>query len=141
MGRTTYGIFSTMANGPRSRAPVEQLEAKKSFCRALRPPRRLFPALAVVSLPPANRARKEKPSQVILPLATGRAGRMPAALRDGSRKDARMRICLFEDRGALDFEPLSLTRPVFDLLCGLAPLSTKQARFFAPATPAALVRP
>jgi UDP-N-acetylglucosamine diphosphorylase/glucosamine-1-phosphate N-acetyltransferase len=41
-----------------------------------------------------------------------------------------MRVCLFEDRGALDFEPLSLTRPVFVLLCGLTSLAAKQSRYF-----------
>ncbi len=52
-----------------------------------------------------------------------------------------MRVCLFEDRSVLDLEPLSLTRPAFDLLCGLSPLADKQRRYF-PAGPAgALVRP
>ena len=52
-----------------------------------------------------------------------------------------MRICLFEDRGVIDLEPLALTRPVFDLLCGLSPLAAKQTRYFAPCTVGALVRP
>ena len=39
-----------------------------------------------------------------------------------------MRVCLFEDRGALDLEPLTLTRPVFELLCGLTSLAAKQCR-------------
>jgi UDP-N-acetylglucosamine diphosphorylase/glucosamine-1-phosphate N-acetyltransferase len=52
-----------------------------------------------------------------------------------------MRICLFEDHGAVDLEPLTLTRPAFDLLCGLTPLSAKQARYFAPCTVGTLVRP
>ena len=52
-----------------------------------------------------------------------------------------MRICLFEDHGVIDLEPLALTRPVFDLLCGLSSLSAKQARYFAPCTVAVLVRP
>ena len=52
-----------------------------------------------------------------------------------------MRICLFEDHGVIDLEPLALTRPVFDLLCGLSPLSAKQARYFAPCTVGAMVRP
>lgn len=52
-----------------------------------------------------------------------------------------MRICLFEDHGAIDLEPLALTRPVFDLLCGLSPLSAKQARYFAPCSVAVMVRP
>jgi UDP-N-acetylglucosamine diphosphorylase/glucosamine-1-phosphate N-acetyltransferase len=52
-----------------------------------------------------------------------------------------MRICLFEDRGAADLEPLSQTRPVFDLLCGTAPLADQQARAFPGAEVGLLVRP
>jgi len=52
-----------------------------------------------------------------------------------------MRICLFEDRGVADLDPLTLTRPAFDLLCGITSLAAKQTRFFAPCTSGALVRP
>jgi UDP-N-acetylglucosamine diphosphorylase/glucosamine-1-phosphate N-acetyltransferase len=52
-----------------------------------------------------------------------------------------MRVCLFEDRGVLDLEPLSLTRPVFELLCGLTSLAAKQSRFFPPGPRGVLVRP
>ncbi|HEY7428271.1 MAG TPA: putative sugar nucleotidyl transferase [Gemmataceae bacterium] len=52
-----------------------------------------------------------------------------------------MRVCLFEDRGALDLEPLSLTRPVFELLCGLTSLAAKQSRFFPPGPRGILIRP
>jgi UDP-N-acetylglucosamine diphosphorylase/glucosamine-1-phosphate N-acetyltransferase len=55
-----------------------------------------------------------------------------------------MRVCLFEDRGALCLEPLTLTRPVFDLLCGQTSLGHKQCRAFGPdgqVVLAALVRP
>jgi UDP-N-acetylglucosamine diphosphorylase/glucosamine-1-phosphate N-acetyltransferase len=55
-----------------------------------------------------------------------------------------MRVCLFEDRSVLDLEPLSLTRPVFDLLCGLSSLADKQCRYFVGGTTGALgmlVRP
>ena len=52
-----------------------------------------------------------------------------------------MRVCLFEDRSVLDLEPLSLTRPAFDLLCGLSSLADKQRRYFAAASTGALVRP
>ena len=38
-----------------------------------------------------------------------------------------------------DLEPLALTRPVFDLLCGLSPLSAKQSRYFGPCTVGELV--
>jgi UDP-N-acetylglucosamine diphosphorylase/glucosamine-1-phosphate N-acetyltransferase len=41
-----------------------------------------------------------------------------------------MRVCLFEDSAALDLEPLTLTRPVFDLLCGCTSLAEKQFRAF-----------
>lgn len=52
-----------------------------------------------------------------------------------------MRICLFEDRHADDLAPLTLTRPTFDLLCGLSPLVEKHARYFTPDATAYLVRP
>jgi hypothetical protein len=52
-----------------------------------------------------------------------------------------MRVCLFEDPGARDLEPLTLTRPAFDLLCGLSSLAAKQYQAFAADSRAALVRP
>ena len=52
-----------------------------------------------------------------------------------------MRVCLFEDHGAIDLEPLALTRPVFDLLCGAGPLAAKQTQYFSPCTAGTLVRP
>jgi UDP-N-acetylglucosamine diphosphorylase/glucosamine-1-phosphate N-acetyltransferase len=52
-----------------------------------------------------------------------------------------MRICLFEDERAGDLEPLSLTRPVFELLCGLGPLRDKQRRAFGAGEAGAIVRP
>jgi UDP-N-acetylglucosamine diphosphorylase/glucosamine-1-phosphate N-acetyltransferase len=60
-------------------------------------------------------------------------------------KDLAMRICLFEDRGAWDLEPLTLTRPAFALLCGQTTLACKQYRHFGahsePASRGAIVRP
>jgi UDP-N-acetylglucosamine diphosphorylase/glucosamine-1-phosphate N-acetyltransferase len=52
-----------------------------------------------------------------------------------------MRVCFFEDRGVVDFEPLTLTRPAFELLCGQTTLGTKQCRYFAPCEVGAIVRP
>lgn len=52
-----------------------------------------------------------------------------------------MRICIYEDRGAADLAPLSLTRPVAELLCGLTPLGEKLARYFAAEVVGHLVRP
>lgn len=52
-----------------------------------------------------------------------------------------MRVCLFEDRGTADLEPLALTRPVFDLLCGQSSLASKQVRYFGPIEHGCLVRP
>ncbi len=52
-----------------------------------------------------------------------------------------MRVCLFEDHGHAALEPLSLTRPVFDLLCGLDSLASKQWHYFAPCDVGLLVRP
>ncbi|HLW68979.1 MAG TPA: putative sugar nucleotidyl transferase [Gemmataceae bacterium] len=52
-----------------------------------------------------------------------------------------MRICLFEDHSVFDLEPLTLTRPVFDLLCGTSSLGQKQGRYFRPSAAGAMVRP
>src|SRR5262249_40065226 len=51
-----------------------------------------------------------------------------------------MRICLFEDQGSGALEPLSLMRPVFELLCGQTALAAKQCRYFAPCDMGVLVR-
>jgi UDP-N-acetylglucosamine diphosphorylase/glucosamine-1-phosphate N-acetyltransferase len=51
-----------------------------------------------------------------------------------------MRVCLFEDRGVTDLEPLTLTRPASDLLCGLTRLADKQYRFFGATLHGTLVR-
>lgn len=42
-----------------------------------------------------------------------------------------MRVCHFEDARAADLEPLTLTRPVFDLLCGCSSLADKQVRLIS----------
>ena len=52
-----------------------------------------------------------------------------------------MRVCHFEDRAVADLEPLTLTRPVFDLLCGQTSLADKQARHFQASERTAVVRP
>src|SRR5262249_54528761 len=52
-----------------------------------------------------------------------------------------MRVCLFEDRAVAALEPLTLTRPAFDLWCGQIPLAAKQCRYFAPCRVGFLVRP
>ncbi len=52
-----------------------------------------------------------------------------------------MRVFLFEDLGVHGFEPLTLTRPVFDLLCGQSSLAEKHARFFHAPVRGVLVRP
>jgi UDP-N-acetylglucosamine diphosphorylase/glucosamine-1-phosphate N-acetyltransferase len=52
-----------------------------------------------------------------------------------------MRVCIFEDRHVETLEPLTLTRPVFELLCGQTTLASKQWRHFAPCSPGVLVRP
>lgn len=51
------------------------------------------------------------------------------------------RLCLFEDRGVSGFEPLTLTRPVFDLLCGRTSLAAKQRRCFPGGPHGVLIRP
>lgn len=53
-----------------------------------------------------------------------------------------MRVCLFEDRHVETLEPLTLTRPAYDLLCGTSSLLAKQLRWLSDdATLGALVRP
>lgn len=52
-----------------------------------------------------------------------------------------MRICVYEDRHVRALEPLTLTRPAADLLCGLTTLGQKQARYFAARTVGHLCRP
>jgi UDP-N-acetylglucosamine diphosphorylase/glucosamine-1-phosphate N-acetyltransferase len=59
---------------------------------------------------------------------------------DGERMEA-MRICLCEDRAVANLEPLTLTRPAFDLLSGQSSLGAKQCRYFAPCALGALIRP
>lgn len=51
-----------------------------------------------------------------------------------------MRICLFEDPGVRNLEPLTLTRPAFELYCGLSTIGRKQCRYFAPCEVGVLVR-
>jgi UDP-N-acetylglucosamine diphosphorylase/glucosamine-1-phosphate N-acetyltransferase len=51
-----------------------------------------------------------------------------------------MHLCLFEDR-AENFDPLTLTRPVFELICGITSLGDKQRRSFVPSAHGLLVRP
>lgn len=51
-----------------------------------------------------------------------------------------MKLCVFED-DAVDFlEPLALTRPAFDLRCGVDSLLERQRRFFATAEAGAWIR-
>src|SRR5262245_54368163 len=57
------------------------------------------------------------------------------------RKEGTMRVCLFEDRHVENLEPLTLTRPAFELLCGQSTLSARQWRYFAPCSTGVLVRP
>jgi hypothetical protein len=52
-----------------------------------------------------------------------------------------MRLCVFEDQGVSRLEPLTLTRPAFDLWCGAASLVERQGRYFAASVTHALVRP
>src|SRR5262249_5700416 len=51
-----------------------------------------------------------------------------------------MRVCLFEDQSAT-LEPVSLTRPLFDLRCGITTLAEKHLRLFKPQSVGALIRP
>jgi UDP-N-acetylglucosamine diphosphorylase/glucosamine-1-phosphate N-acetyltransferase len=52
-----------------------------------------------------------------------------------------MRVCVFEDQGVAGLEPLTLTRPAFDLLCGTSSLGYRHYRYFGATETGALVRP
>jgi UDP-N-acetylglucosamine diphosphorylase/glucosamine-1-phosphate N-acetyltransferase len=52
-----------------------------------------------------------------------------------------MRVCLFEDQAVANLEPLVLTRPAFELLCGQSTLGSKQCGYFAPSGVGAMIRP
>lgn len=52
-----------------------------------------------------------------------------------------MRVCLFEDAAVEDLYPLTQTRPMFDLLCGITPLGAKQCRAFRAASVGVWLRP
>jgi UDP-N-acetylglucosamine diphosphorylase/glucosamine-1-phosphate N-acetyltransferase len=52
-----------------------------------------------------------------------------------------MKMCIFEDVAVGRLEPLTLTRPAFDLRCGATSLLDRQRRYFAAGETAALVRP
>jgi UDP-N-acetylglucosamine diphosphorylase/glucosamine-1-phosphate N-acetyltransferase len=52
-----------------------------------------------------------------------------------------MRLCHFEDRVVDQLEPLSLTRPAFDLLCGMTSLGDKQRECFSSDEVGVVVRP
>lgn len=51
-----------------------------------------------------------------------------------------MRICHFEDARVATLEPIALTRPAYDLRCGVFTLGQKQQRFFQSNQAGALVR-
>src|SRR4051794_14431881 len=46
------------------------------------------------------------------------------------RKEAALRLCLIEDHAVSDLEPLTLTRPVFNLLLGSDSIGRKIERAF-----------
>ncbi len=52
-----------------------------------------------------------------------------------------MRLCLFEDAGVLNLEPLTLTRPAWALRCGAATLAERQQRRWGRIELGAVVRP
>jgi UDP-N-acetylglucosamine diphosphorylase/glucosamine-1-phosphate N-acetyltransferase len=51
-----------------------------------------------------------------------------------------MRICIYEDGGVARLEPLTLTRPAFDLWCGAGSLLDRQRRCLGPGDLGAVVR-
>jgi UDP-N-acetylglucosamine diphosphorylase/glucosamine-1-phosphate N-acetyltransferase len=52
-----------------------------------------------------------------------------------------VRLCVFEDVGVANLEPLSLTRPAFDLWLGAGTLLSRLQRVFSTADVGAIVRP
>jgi UDP-N-acetylglucosamine diphosphorylase/glucosamine-1-phosphate N-acetyltransferase len=52
-----------------------------------------------------------------------------------------MRICVFEDAAVTGLQPMSLTRPVFDLRCGAVSLLERQLRSLPSAKVSVLIRP
>jgi UDP-N-acetylglucosamine diphosphorylase/glucosamine-1-phosphate N-acetyltransferase len=52
-----------------------------------------------------------------------------------------VRLCAFEDSRVHNLEPLTLTRPAFDLLCGSCSLLDRQRRAFGASEVGAVVRP
>ncbi len=52
-----------------------------------------------------------------------------------------MRICHFEDPRVATLEPIALTRPAFELRCGMCSLAEKQRRYFQAGTAGAVIRP
>src|SRR5262245_8929683 len=52
-----------------------------------------------------------------------------------------MRVCLFEDAAVACLEPLTATRPAFELVCGSITLAARQCLQFATSAAGALVRP
>ena len=52
-----------------------------------------------------------------------------------------MRICHFEDARVATLEPIALTRPAFDLRCGMCTLGQKQRRYFQARSAGAIIRP
>src|SRR5262245_2505622 len=59
---------------------------------------------------------------------------------EAKRRDAAMRVCLCED-GWQRLEPLSATRPVFELVCGITSLGEKQRRWLGASDWGVCIRP
>lgn len=52
-----------------------------------------------------------------------------------------MRLCIFEDSGVFSIDPLTLTRPAFELRCGMTTLAERQSRAFSCSEIGFIVRP
>ena len=68
---------------------------------------------------------------------TPKGGRITVS---GRRVDEKVEVQV-EDNGVGNLEPLALTRPAFELICGQSSLGRKQCRYFAPCEVGVLVRP
>src|SRR5205814_8692505 len=71
-----------------------------------------------------------------------RQAAQPRQERDGGIEESLpMTLCVFEDRDVLNLEPLTLTRPALELVCGTGPLLERQKHVFGASDVGAVVRP
>src|SRR5262249_27660644 len=86
-------------------------------------------AIAGIPYRPAPRLRHRQAAQ-------------PRQERDGGIEESLpMTLCVFEDRSVLNLEPLTLTRPAFELVCGTGPVLERHKYVFAAGEVGVVTRP